>query len=89
MLEIDYNLFPLSEEEEAQVETRAAQLSRRGKPPALTPASFGRIVVVNPDDGFTLNHVPDDLRRPLRRAMLPVYEASEALDGSRLAADIL
>lgn len=89
MLEIDYNLFPLSDEEEAQIGVRARQLARRGKPPPLTPASHGRIVVVNPNESFTLHHVPDDLRRPLRRAMQQVTEASKELPGGQIAEEIL
>lgn len=89
MLEIDYNLFPLSEEETEEIGVRAVALARRGKTPPLTPASYGRVVVVNPYEGFTLHHVPDDLRRPLRRALLPSTEASKDLTGSQLRSAIL
>ncbi|MCZ6647465.1 MAG: hypothetical protein O7B79_14650 [SAR324 cluster bacterium] len=89
MLEIDYSLFPLSEEEHEQISARAESLARRGKAPPLSPASYGRVVVINPYEGHTLHHVPDDLRRPLRRAMLPVYKASKALTGGQLVKDIL
>ncbi len=89
MLEIDYSLFPLSEEEYEQISVRAESLARRGKVPPLSPASYGRVVVINPYEGHTLHHVPDDLRRPLRRAMLPFYKASKALTGGQLVKDIL
>ena len=89
MLEIDYNLFPLSDEEQAQIRVHAVALAKRGKPPPLTAASHGRVVVVNPYDGYNLHHVPDDLRRPLRRAMVPVTEANRPLTGAELARGIL
>ncbi len=89
MLEIDYNLLPLSEEENAQIAARAFALARRGKTPPISPASYGRVVVINPYEGFTLHHVPDDLRRPLRRAMVSLYDASKLQSGSQLADQIL
>ena len=84
MLEIDYDLIPLPASEREKVAARALSLARRGKVPPLGTEDFGRIVVVNPNEGFTLNHVPDDLRRPLRRANLPVYEGKSPLSGPQL-----
>ena len=89
MLEIDYDLLPLSPEEETQVAHRAWVLAKRGKVPDFPSSFYGRVVVVNPNEGFTLHHVPDELRRPLRRANVAVYGGSRPLAGSQIADQIL
>lgn len=89
MFEIDYDLLPLSPEEESQVAYRAGMLARRGKVPDFPSSFYGRVVVVNPNEGFTLHHVPDELRRPLRRSNVVVFGGSRPLAGSQIAEQIL
>ena len=81
MLEIDYDLIPLDGDTLAQIERDATLLAGRGKVPPLSPSNYGRVVVVNPNQGFDLHHVPNDLRKPLRRSLLPVFEGSRAVAG--------
>ena len=89
MIEIDYDLIPLAEEKLRQIARDAQVLAARGKVPPILPQDFGRLVVVNPNQGFTIHHVPDDLRKPLRRQMLPVYDGSNPVPGEQLLERIL
>jgi hypothetical protein len=89
MIEIDYDLIPLAPERERQIAREARHLAARGKVPPITPADFGRLVVVNPNQGFTIHHVPDDLRKPLRRQLLPVYDGSNPIPAQALVAQIV
>jgi hypothetical protein len=89
MIEIDYDLIPLPRERQVEIARDARTLASRGKVPPIGPADHGRLVVVNPNQGFTIHHVPDDLRKPLRRQMLPVYDGSNALPGEALLRRLL
>ena len=84
MLEIDYDLIPLDATSLAQIASDAEILARRGKVPPLSHSNFGRVVVVNPNQGFDLHHVPDDLRKPLRRIFVPVFQGARPLHGKAL-----
>ncbi|MBI4082789.1 MAG: hypothetical protein HY423_09280 [Candidatus Lambdaproteobacteria bacterium] len=84
MLEIDYDLIPLSAELGRRAAERAEALARRGKVPPLSPSAAGKVVVVNPNQGYTIHHIPDELRKPLRRMLVPVYSGSTPLNGQLL-----
>ena len=89
MIEIDYDLIPLSEDKQQQIARDARLLASRGKVPPILASDYGRLVVVNPNQGFTIHHVPDELRKPLRRQLLPVYDGSNAVPGQALLEKIL
>lgn len=88
MLDIDYDLIPLEQTASEQVVRDARVLARRGRVPTLSSANLGRLVVVNPNQGYALHHVPDDLRKPLRRVMMPIQEGSRVLTAARLVEEI-
>lgn len=89
MVDIDYDLIPLEADKTEEVARNARILARSGKVPPISPASYGRVVVVNPDENFTIHHVPDDLRKPLRRAMLPVHEGGKPIPADALVRRIV
>ncbi|MBI3991709.1 MAG: hypothetical protein HY342_00435 [Candidatus Lambdaproteobacteria bacterium] len=84
MLEIDYDLIPLDATAQRQIARDAELLARRGKVPPLSQSNFGRVAVVNPNQGFDLHHVPDDLRKPLRRMFVPVFQGALPIHGKAL-----
>ena len=84
MLELDYDLIPLSQEDQDLVRHDARTLAGRGGIPPLSPHQFGRLVVVNPNIGHPMHPLPDDLRKPLRRMAVPVYESGKPLQGGEI-----
>ncbi|MCH8883751.1 MAG: hypothetical protein IIA41_09680 [SAR324 cluster bacterium] len=62
MVDIDYDLIPLEADKTEEVARNARILARSGKVPPISPTSYGRVVVVNPDENFTIHQ---DYRRTL------------------------
>ena len=78
-MEIDYDLIPLESAQHEKIARDAQVLARRGKVPPISKYDFGRLAVVNPNRGYSIHHIPDDLRRPLRRMFVPIMEGSRQL----------
>ncbi|MCH7478491.1 MAG: hypothetical protein IIA14_10365, partial [SAR324 cluster bacterium] len=84
MLEIDYSLIPLSDEDRKLVDEEITRKLREGEVPRIDKTHFGRVVVLNPDPVQTVHHVPDDLRAHMRRIMVPTMEGPLSLGAERL-----
>jgi hypothetical protein len=89
MLEIDYSLVPISDQDLAVIRQDIAKKMRAGVAPVLDRSRGGRVLVVNPDPVQTVHHIPDDLRSSLRRIMVSPIEGSQPLRPERLFAGIL
>ena len=88
MLEIDYSLIPLSDEDWRLVDEEITRKLRAGEVPRIDKTHFGRVVVLNPDPVQTVHQIPDDLRAQMRRIMVPTTEGPLSLDAERLFRDI-
>lgn len=88
MLEIDYDLIKLTPTDIEEIKIRGIDLARFGKVPPIPQSMFGRVVVVNPPDDKTLHHIPDDLRKPLRRAVVSSFAGSKPRSGEEIVNEV-
>lgn len=84
MLEIDYSLIPLAEEDLALVREEVSKKIEEGGVPTPDRTVDGRIVVLNPDLVQTVHQITDDLRPRLRRIMLAAQRGSTHLPAEEL-----
>lgn len=89
MLQIDYSLIPLSDEDNSQIEKDVAKRLAAGEMPKLNRSHAGRLVVLNPDPVQTTHHVPDSLRNYLRRVMLHVTEGPIKRPAEKIFKDLV
>ncbi|MDH4120154.1 MAG: hypothetical protein OEV94_00395 [Deltaproteobacteria bacterium] len=89
MLDINFDLISLDDADREELARQAALLSRRRQLPPVPPSRHGRFAVVNPDAGSSLHQIPYDLRKPLRRVMVPVMEAGRNLSADAVAERVL
>ncbi len=84
MLQIDYSIIPLTDEDRRAIDEVISAKIESGEVPHIDKSHHGRVVVLNPDAVQTVHHVPDELRAPLRRSIHATMEASLPLGAERL-----
>ncbi|MFI5400046.1 MAG: hypothetical protein ACHQZQ_03215 [SAR324 cluster bacterium] len=89
MLEIDYSLVALGEQDRAAIVAEVARKIKAGVVPTLDKTKPGKVVVLNPDPVQTVHHVPDELRVQIRRGLVSTTEGSIPLRAERLFADVV
>ena len=90
MLEIDFGLIPLSEDDQASINRVVRARLLQGQAPALDRSQGGRVIVVNPDSILQpLHQIPDHLRTLLRRVMLLTVQGSTVIRAPSLIKRIL
>ena len=87
MLEIDYSLVALTQQDRDAILADVARKIKAGLVPTLDKTKPGKVVVVNPDPVQTAHHVPDELRVQIRRGLVSTTEGSIPLRADRVFAD--